>query len=181
MQVAAGPGVGPGKHRNSQQANQTVHRPIERRGSRSGAYCPDRVPCLELGEIEPLQSLGENHCQSRKDMASKLFSERARDCGENFPKKTSKLAEPAIPNSDSVKGKDESKGSYFTGPNLSLSYPPSLFRSEALSSLGTQGLRSASAGRGIYGIWRKPTGKPCRPRPYSSPVFGAKNAEIFRC
>ena len=66
---------------------KTVHRPIERRGSRSGAYCPDRVPCLELGEIEPLQSLGENHCQSRKDMASKLFSERARDCGENFPKR----------------------------------------------------------------------------------------------
>ena len=139
MQVAAGPGVGPGKHRNSQQANQTVHRPIERRGSRSGAYCPDRVPCLELGEIEPLQSLGENHCQSRKDMASKLFSERARDCGENFPKRqVSKLAEPAIPNTTPFKGKDESKGSYFTGPNLSLSYPPSLFRSEALSSLGTQ-------------------------------------------
>ena len=74
---------------------------IERRGSRSGAYCPDRVPCLELGEIEPLQSLGENHCQSRKDMASKLLSERAGDCDENFPE-TSKLAEPAIPDLDSV-------------------------------------------------------------------------------
>ena len=69
-------------------------------------------------------------------MASKLLSERAGDCDENFPE-TSKLAEPAIPDLDSVQGKDESKGSYFTGPNLSLSYPPSLFRSEALS-LGTQ-------------------------------------------
>ena len=80
-------------------------------------------------------------------MAWKLLSEKAEGAAIISP--NSRLAEPAIPYLDSVKGKDESKGSYFSGSHLILSCPASLFRGEASSSIGTQVAVSYGWPRGI--------------------------------
>ena len=83
-------------------------------------------------------------------MAWKLLSEKAEGAAIIIP--NSRLAEPAIPDLDSVKGKDKSKGSHFSGPNLILSCPPSLFRGEASSSLRTQVAVSHGWPRGIWDL-----------------------------